>query len=542
MMKKVIFGFLGSNLDQTGKGKRRWLRWRPTIDICRVEHGQADRLELLYHRKDTALARRVVEDIKDIAPNVEINLIEVTIDDPWDFEQVYTVLFDLAKRYPFNLEQEEYTIHITTGTHVVQICWFLLAEARFFPAKLLQASPPNKAIQASSEEQTQEDIMSRCPLGQITQIDLNLNRYDQIFTRFEQYSAQATDYLKSGIATKNRTFNQLIDELEIVAKRSCAPILLEGPTGSGKSFLAKRIYELKVQQHQIHGPFVEVNCATLRGDSAMSTLFGHVKGAFTGAEKERSGLLKSADKGMLFLDEIGELGLDEQAMLLKAIEEKKFYPFGADKEVKSDFQIIAGTHKSLKNLVRKGLFREDLFARINLWHYALPSLAQRKEDIEPNLDYELARFAREYKKMPRFNKEAKTHYLRFATSDKALWQGNFRELTASVTRMATLAQHNNITNELVETEIERLSQNWQEEGAIKAQYSALIPDQLDLFDQCQLKQVIDVCMQSPTLAEAGRRLFAISRAHKQVSNDSDRLRKYLAKFDLSWEKIKQHST
>ncbi len=121
----------------------------------------------------------------------------------------------------------------------------------------------------------------------------------------------------------------MIDEIEQVATRSSAPLLLMGPTGAGKSLLARRIYELKADQHRLSGPFVEVNCATLN--------FGHTKGAFTGAVSERAGLLRSADKGMLFLDEIGEFGLDEQAMILRAVEDKRFLPVGSDREVSSDF-------------------------------------------------------------------------------------------------------------------------------------------------------------------------------------------------------------
>ena len=143
----------------------------------------------------------------------------------------------------------------------------------------------------------------------------------------------------------------------------------------------------------MEGPFVEVNCATLRGDAAMSALFGHVKGAFTGAIRDRPGLLRAADGGLLFLDEVGELGPDEQAMLLRALEEKRFLPVGADKEVKSDFQLIAGTNRDLSDAVRQGRFREDLLARINLWTFQLPALRERREDIEPNLDYELEQFA-----------------------------------------------------------------------------------------------------------------------------------------------------
>src|SRR5205814_9346470 len=133
------------------------------------------------------------------------------------------------------------------------------------------------------------------------------------------------------------------------------------------SRLARRIYELKKVRHAVKGEFVDVNCATLRGDGAMSALFGHTKGAFTGALKDRPGLLRTADAGVLLLDEIGELGPDEQAMLLRAVEDKAFLPVGTDREVQSDFQLVAGTNRDLGQAVRTGRFRDDLLARINLW-------------------------------------------------------------------------------------------------------------------------------------------------------------------------------
>lgn len=163
-------------------------------------------------------------------------------------------------------------------------------------------------------------------------IDLDLSRYDRIAQRFKQKQAETLSLLKSGIATRNPAFNRMIESIERVAGRSKAPILLMGPTGAGKSFLARQIYRLKRARHQLSGPFVEVNCATLHGEGTMSALFGHVKGAYTGATGERAGLLREAHGGPLFLDEIGELGLDEQAMLLKAVEEKRFYPMGSDRE------------------------------------------------------------------------------------------------------------------------------------------------------------------------------------------------------------------
>ena len=289
-------------------------------------------------------------------PRSAARLIE--FDNPWDFEEVYGRLHDFARAYPFDPETEEYLIHITTGTHVAQICLFLLTESRHIPGKLLQTSPPRH--KASGEP------------GRYTIIDLDLSKYDRLASRFETQVRDDLSFLKSGIETRNRRFNELIEQIERVAIHSHAPLLLTGPTGAGKSRLARRIYELKKSRRQIEGAFVEVNCATIRGDAAMSALFGHVKGAFTGAVRDRPGLLKAADGGMLFLDEVGELGADEQAMLLRALEEKLFLPVGADEEVGSRFQLICGTNRNLKADVAGGEFREDLLARINLWTFSLP--------------------------------------------------------------------------------------------------------------------------------------------------------------------------
>lgn len=123
---------------------------------------------------------------------------------------------------------------------------------------------------------------------------MDLSRYDSIGTRFPAASVESTSFLKSGIETRNAAFNRMIGEIEQVAIRSPAPLLLMGATGAGKSQLARRIYELKRLKHQVSGPFVEVNCATLRGDIAMSALFGHKRGAFTGAATDRAGPLRTA--------------------------------------------------------------------------------------------------------------------------------------------------------------------------------------------------------------------------------------------------------
>lgn len=528
MKPLTVIGFLGSTLDASKFGPSRWNKWRPTVSLTMHEDLRVDRLVMLHGTAHRRLADYVSEDIASVSPETRVEPRVLDFRDPWDFEEVYGKLLDFARAERFDPEGGDYLIHITTGTHVAQICLFLLTEARFLPGRLLQTQPA-RGITAPAA-------------GTWTTIDLDLSRYDSIATRFAVASAESSSFLKSGIDTRNAAFNRMIDEIEHVASRSRAPMLLMGPTGAGKSLLARRIYELKKAKHQVAGSFVEVNCATLKGDSAMSALFGHRKGAFTGSVADRPGLLRAADTGILFLDEIGELGLDEQAMILRAIEEKRFLPVGADKESSSDFQLIAGTNCDLGDAVAAGGFRDDLYARLNLWTFRLPGLAERREDIEPNLDYELDRFAEREGDRVSFNKEARQRFLAFATSPEGRWPANFRDLAASVTRMATLAPGGRIDVACVNDEIARLTRLWSNaEPAATGPVSELLGEAqlaaLDPFDRVQLAEVLRVCRSSRSLSEAGRALFAASRLRRSSANDADRLRKYLARFELDWSSV-----
>lgn len=499
------------------------------MDLVRHDDLLVDRFELLAQRKFEELAGTVAADSQRLSPDTTINHHWVEFDDPWDFEEVYGALLDFARAYPFDTNKEDYLIHITTGTHVAQICLFLLAESRHLPGRLIQTAPPK-----GKREQR---------IGSYQIIDLDLSKYDKLATRFAGETADSRAFLKSGIETKNKKFNALIEQIERVAIRSQDPILLTGPTGAGKSNLARRIFELKEHRNQIDGELVEVNCATLRGDAAMSALFGHKKGSFTGAASDRPGLLRAAHKGLLFLDEIGELGSDEQAMLLRAIEEKKFLPVGADREVKSEFQLIAGTNRDLQSQVSEGRFREDLLARINLWTFSLPGLTDRREDIEPNLDYELEQFAAIGGRV-RMSREVRQRFLKFAKSPRSRWRGNFRDLNAAVRRMATLADAGRISAGGVDEEIKRLDSNWNR--STFSNDDKLIADVLgekalvaiDPFDRPQLANVLRVCQTATSLADAGKKLFSVSRARKSNPNDSDRLRKYLTRFGVDWKSLR----
>ncbi|MBO5307584.1 MAG: RNA repair transcriptional activator RtcR [Lentisphaeria bacterium] len=521
----ILISLLGSTLDSNGKarGLSRWNVWRPSVALAMQNDLHFDRYHLIYQPKFEGLKERIVEDIKQCSPSTEVIPEAVFMDDPWDFEEVYSKLYEYSRNHDFSGEEDNYYIHITTGSHVAQICLFLLTESHHLPGKLIQTHP------------------GMSPEGSYNIIDLDLSRYDMLAKRFAMERESDLDFLKSGIATKNPQFNALIETIERVAIRSAEPILLTGPTGAGKSQLAKRIYELKKLNNQVKGEFVNVNCATLRGDQAMSVLFGHKKGAFTGAIADRPGLLKKADKGILFLDEIGELGLDEQAMLLRAIEEKKFFPLGADTESESNFELICGTNRDLETAVSEGRFRSDLLARINLWDFQLPGLAERREDIEPNLEYELKCFAEKSGKHITFNKEARTEFMRYALDPATPWRGNFRDLNAMITRMATLSSGGRIDENVVKNEISRLRKN-QKNSSGDALLSQLLgndcQERFDEFDLCQLARVVEVCRKSKSRAEAGKKLFAVSRKQRNSTNDSDRLGKYLEKFGLTFQMCK----
>lgn len=552
-----VLGFVGSTLDSagvqylppgapSGKGRRgrpppgRWEKWRPTIDLCRHDDLVVDRLALLHQPDHQLLAEVLVDDIAAVSPETTVELHPLSLQNPWDFEEVYAALLDFAARYPFD-DDVDYAVHITTGTHTAQICWFLLAESRRVPARLIQTSPPRRKDHRDHR---------RGAVGSYDLIDLDLSRYDQLQARFDVERRAATTALAGGIHTRNPAMRDLLTELELVATSSTAPLLLMGDTGVGKTRLARRIYELKKHRHLVEGPLVEVNCATLRGDAAMSTLFGHKKGSYTGATSDRVGLLRQAHRGLLFLDEIGELGLDEQAMLLKAIEDQTFTPMGADAAVHSDFQLVCGTHRDLRRRCAEGRFREDLLARLEVWSFALPSLRERPEDLAENLHVEVDRVSRALGRQVRFSSEATTAFLDFAGA--APWPGNFREFGACVLRLGTLAEGGRVGLADVERETTRLRTRWSvattstaedptsarrpagsmvhttaSPSAIATLQAVVDVETLDDFDRVQLAHVLQVCRQSENLAEAGRALFAVSRLQKKSKNDTDRLRKYL---------------
>jgi two-component system, NtrC family, response regulator AtoC len=218
---------------------------------------------------------------------------------------------------------------------------------------------------------------------------------------------------------------------------SDAPVLICGETGTGKELAARGLHEKSSRRD---GAFVAINCAAVPENLLESELFGHVKGAFTDARQARAGLFLEANGGTLFLDEVAELPLALQAKLLRALQDRRIRPVGSDKEVSYDARILSATHRDLDSRVESGLFREDLYYRLNVLQLDLPPLRARGSDVLVLANAQLAKVAaRTGKQVRSFAPEAARQLMNYA------WPGNVRELTNVIERAVALAEYDEVT-------------------------------------------------------------------------------------------------
>lgn len=232
---------------------------------------------------------------------------------------------------------------------------------------------------------------------------------------------------------------QEIFELLPVMAHTDASVLITGETGTGKDMIAEAIH--KASKRSRH-PFIKVNCGALPEALLESELFGHVRGAFTGAVKDKPGLFRLAQDGTIFLTEIGDLPLTLQVKLLSVLDDKEFFPVGGVKKVKVDVRIIAATHRSLRDLVKRGLFREDLFYRLNVLRMHMPSLREREGDIRLLLDYFLREFSTNLgKELKGYHNKAIDILVSYA------YPGNVRELRNIVEYAVNICQGKKVRQE-----------------------------------------------------------------------------------------------
>ena len=249
--------------------------------------------------------------------------------------------------------------------------------------------------------------------------------------RYHSHSETCSEQCFKDIIGNSSALQKVLEQVAIVAPTD-ATVLLQGETGTGKELIARAIHDLSSRRSR---HFVRMNCAAIPSGLLESELFGHEKGAFTGALMQRKGRFELADGSSLFLDEIGDISLELQPKLLRAVQEQEFERLGSARTIQVSVRMIAATHRNLENMVKDGGFREDLFYRLNVFPIEIPPLRERREDIPLLVEYFVSKLAR---RMGREINSIPSHVMNILMDND--WKGNIRELANFVERAVILTR------------------------------------------------------------------------------------------------------
>jgi formate hydrogenlyase transcriptional activator len=320
---------------------------------------------------------------------------------------------------------------------------------------LVGASGPIGAIVLGSRKeksfpQADLDLLSQVS-GQISLAIDNAMAYGRLSASRDHLEDQRV-YLESEISSeynfedivgRSSAFQKVLEQVTIVAPTD-STVLLHGETGTGKELIARAIHNLSSRRQRT---FVRLNCAAIPSGLLESELFGHEKGAFTGALMQKKGRFELADSGSLFLDEIGDINLELQPKLLRAVQEQEFERLGSTRTMRVDVRMIAASHRDLPEMIRQGNFREDLFYRLNVFPIEIPPLRERPEDIPLLVTYFVSKLSKRMRKniksIPRQTMEVLTH---------SPWRGNVRELANFIERAVILSQGEELKVPIAELE------------------------------------------------------------------------------------------
>lgn len=553
----VAFCILGAAHDRSALGPES-MRWRPILDLCAGNRPRIDRLELLVQPELEMLAEIVHRQLRHVAPQTEVQLQMLPFLSPWDLPQVHEALGHFARAYPFRPDEEHYLLHLTTSTAVQQVGLILLWAERVWPAQLAFA-PRNERNEPSG--------ITILSLPAEVGSELALPSPSTTFATVENASeAIAGAPLPAPLAvepslqdvelltTKSPLLQEAERHIHAVASHTEAPILIQGPAGSGKTRLARRILALKQLRAGRTGPGLEVACAALPSEKALELLVGRCANPKNRDERV-PGFLQNVDGGPLLLDEVDALPTEAQAALCHVLETGQVKALGDMVGEPCRVSIIATTRCDLAKATGQAGLRDDLASRLSVFSFTLPALHERNGDVslwleqwEPG-DGTLWRGDLSHQHLPKLTSAARERLVAWLGASETHLKNGFRDLEAAWIRLATFASEGEIRLEDIEREIQHLSrQESASDGtdALDANWHGLAQvlgdegvGQLDRFDRVQLEDVLRVCAQSSSLSDAGRQLFAASRARKRSQNDADRLRKYLARFGLTFAEVQE---
>ena len=424
-MNKILLCWLGrtdlravNESDQVGIGP-----------IAQALHtGRFCRLELLCDYA-TALVDDYLNWLRSRTDS-EIRTHQVTLSSPTDFDAIYRHARALAASVSEQIRAEDgdLTYHLSPGTPAMAAVWIILAKTRF-PAELIESSIQHGVRTVSVPFQIAADFIP----------DL-LRRPDADLARLAAGLPPPTPAFED-IVHQSPVMQRVVVRARRIALRSI-PVLIEGESGTGKELFARAIHQASPRRDH---PFIAINCGAIPEQLLESELFGHSKGAFTGALRDHRGLFQSADGGTLFLDEIGDMPMPLQVKLLRALQERTIRPVGSSASIPVDVRVISATHRNLAEEMKAGRFREDLYYRINVVGLELPALAARREDISLLANSFLHRLSEKYgKRLNGFAPEAMELLI------AAPWPGNVRQLQNIVEQTVVLSTTSLVPASLVQ--------------------------------------------------------------------------------------------
>jgi len=357
-------------------------------------------------------ARSVENIVQKNNESCKFSFISLELESVIDYEEIFTRLKETVTTVIESIKNldPEVSVLLDPGTPQMQTVWFLLAKSGFLHARLLQGIPPRFAQ----------------GIYKVKEVDLESSVLPSISIPVEQKTGRErkwfTPVTTAGIIGETSSFKNALEKALQYASYDVS-ILIRGETGTGKGLLAKFIHD---NSERKGNPFQPVNCSSISANLVESEFFGHVKGAFTGAEQDRVGKFRAADTGTIFLDEVGDLPLDMQPKLLKVLEDKRLQPVGADKEIEVNIRIIAATNKNLEEMIEKNLFRRDLYERLNQVTLMVPPLKDRQEDIPLLTRTFVEEWNRKYGEAKGLSEETMKYLFEYT------WPGNVRELQNAV--------------------------------------------------------------------------------------------------------------